>query len=80
MSEHDGTIDLLVADVVLAADSGSRAATRLRAIQPNLGVLYLSGHAHAMAQRYGVPADAPFLDKPCTTEQLAAAILGALER
>jgi two-component system, cell cycle sensor histidine kinase and response regulator CckA len=53
-SKHDGTIDLLLTDVVLPGLSGREVAERLNADRPELRVLYMSGYTDDAILRRGV--------------------------
>jgi signal transduction histidine kinase len=72
----DTRFDLLLTDVVLGPGlRGDQLAQRLRAAQPALAVLLMSGYAQdlqAAASDLG-----PLLRKPFTREQLAQAVLAA---
>ena len=63
-----GAVSLLVADVGLPGRDGGQLAAKLRAVRPNLCVLYVSGYAKPEP----LPADATgeFLAKPFTPQQL----------
>src|SRR5207253_2012272 len=51
--ESAGHIDLLLTDVIMPDLTGPVVAERLRARQPNLGVLFISGfHDADMVQRF----------------------------
>lgn len=65
-------IDLLIADVGLPGMSGIELAARARDIQPELAVIFATGHAHAA----GATADARtvILGKPYGSDGLAGAI------
>ena len=65
-------IDLLIADVGLPGMSGIELAARARDIQPELAVIFATGHAHAA----GDTADARtvILGKPYGSDGLAGAI------
>ena len=76
---HEGTIDLLISDVVLPGESGPRMASRLRALRPGLAVLFVSGYTDEAVQRHGVlAASSLFLQKPFTPADLAAKVREAL--
>jgi CheY-like chemotaxis protein len=69
-SLHDGTIDLLITDIVMPGLSGSKMAECLAESRPNMKVLYVSGYGDASLSQN----DAYFLQKPFSTEELAAKI------
>ena len=60
---HRGKIDLLLTDIGLPGPSGCELAASLRESEPDLQVLFMSGHAQ--------PANyAPFLRKPFAVAEL----------
>jgi signal transduction histidine kinase/CheY-like chemotaxis protein len=70
-AEHDGVIELLITDVVMAGSSGPELAERLRARRPELRTLFISGYSRehvipAADARTGVG----FLPKPFTRDAL----------
>jgi signal transduction histidine kinase/CheY-like chemotaxis protein len=69
-SEHQGPIDLLVTDVVMAGMDGPALAEELRARRAELRVLFISGYS----RNHAIPEDADegigFLAKPFTYEAL----------
>jgi signal transduction histidine kinase/ActR/RegA family two-component response regulator len=72
---HDGPLDLLLTDVVMAGFDGPELAGRLRAVRPDLRTLFMSGYS----RHHAVPADEPservgFLAKPFTYESLLAKV------
>jgi CheY-like chemotaxis protein len=68
--------DLLLTDVVLGPGlRGDELAQRLRASQPALPVLLMSGYAQDV--QASTIANGPLLRKPFTREQLAQAVLAA---
>jgi signal transduction histidine kinase len=70
-TRHEGTIDLLVTDVVMHGMSGHDLATELQGRQPALRVLYVSGYAENTIVHHGVlDADVAFLAKPFTPTAL----------
>ncbi|MBN1611563.1 MAG: PAS domain S-box protein [Polyangiaceae bacterium] len=75
---HEGSIELLVTDVIMPEMSGAELAKTLTARDPNLKVLYVSGYAGDSICRQGVLESANFLEKPFTIAELASAVRRAL--
>jgi PAS domain S-box-containing protein len=71
---HVGPLHMLVTDLVLPQLSGQVVAERLRALRPELKVLYLSGYS---GQAVG---GEPFLQKPFAPEVLARQVRELLDR
>jgi len=61
---HDGTIDLLLSDVVLPSRNGPEVAAEITAMFPALKVLYVSGFASAVADIEMREGKTDFLAKP----------------
>ncbi len=79
--EHDGAIDLLVADVVMPEMNGRELAERLSEIRPGLRRLYTSGYpADFIANRGVIDEAVNFVQKPFSEAELAAKVRGALGR
>ncbi len=75
-----GSISLLVTDVVMPGMSGISLAAALRARQPGLRVLYLSGYTEEIVSVEEVRRDRrTFLAKPHTSQQLAARVRALLD-
>lgn len=69
--EHGGPIDLLITDVVMPGISGRQTAEQLKARQPSLKVLYVSGYTNDAVVTRGVPGHGTaFLQKPFTQSTL----------
>jgi two-component system cell cycle sensor histidine kinase/response regulator CckA len=65
IDRHQGHIDLLLTDVVMAGMSGRELAEKLTALLPELKVLYMSGYTDDAMLRHGVYHNsAAFLGKP----------------
>jgi two-component system, cell cycle sensor histidine kinase and response regulator CckA len=68
---YERPIDLLVTDVVMPQMSGAELVDRMRAVRPDLKVLYISGYTDDELLRRGVKGqDVRFLHKPFTSETL----------
>jgi CheY-like chemotaxis protein len=75
-----GPIDLLVTDVVMPGMSGGELAERLRASNPGLRVLFISGYMEAEEARRSIQVKGTaFLQKPFASPELARAVRGALD-
>jgi len=72
--QHRDAIHLLITDIMLPGMSGRKMAECLLARRPNMKVLYVSGFGDSKA-----PSDAQFLQKPFSSEELAAKIREALQ-
>jgi two-component system cell cycle sensor histidine kinase/response regulator CckA len=74
-SQHAGTIDMLLTDVVMPGLNGLELAKRVMAERPQLRLLFMSGYAdHAVVQRDIVDAGRPFLQKPFAPDRLLARV------
>jgi two-component system, cell cycle sensor histidine kinase and response regulator CckA len=63
-STHGGKIDVLISDVVMPRLNGAELATSLTALQPDLRVLFVSGHTESTLRRKGIERGADVLQKP----------------
>jgi two-component system cell cycle sensor histidine kinase/response regulator CckA len=65
LEQRNGTVQLLVTDLVMPKMGGRELATRARSLNPHIRVLYMSGYMNdAIAQREVREAGATFLQKP----------------
>ena len=73
-SEHP---DLVITDIVMPGEDGIQLARQLRAQQPALNVILISGHTdQEVLRRLAECSDMTFLEKPFTS----AALLDCLRR
>jgi DNA-binding response OmpR family regulator len=73
--EEAGPVDLLLTDVVMPGMSGKALSDRLRALQPGLRVLFMSGYTDNVMDRYGLDAAGDMLvHKPFNAQQLLGAV------
>lgn len=70
--QHDGTIHLLLTDVVMPGMCGRELAERLAITRPETKVLYMSGYTDSVIVQHGILENGiAFLQKPFTQEALA---------
>ena len=79
--EHDGSIDLLLADMLLPEVSGFDVASQLKGRHPAVKVLFMTGWVEGeIVQRCVSELNAAFLDKPfqpAKLRQIVKEMLGA---
>ncbi len=69
---HDGPIDLLLTDVVMPEMLGKEVAERVRALRPDIRVLFMSGYAQTVIGPMGgdLADGRQIIDKPFTEAAL----------
>jgi signal transduction histidine kinase len=69
---HEGSLDLLLTDMVMPLMSGTDLARQVQAVRPGIRVLYMSGYTDNDVIGRGVlSADTPFIQKPFTSASLS---------
>jgi PAS domain S-box-containing protein len=80
-NERDGAIDILLTDVVMPGQCGPDLARGLGAINPNMGVIFMSGYPERGANNgdvYRLPEGSAFIYKPFTPDAIGT-LVGAVE-
>ncbi len=81
LATHQSPIDLLLTDVVMPEMSGRELGERVRRVQPEVAVLYMSGYDDEIVTRHGaLEAGVPLLQKPFDTGALLAHVRETLDR
>jgi CheY-like chemotaxis protein len=77
---HEGTLHLVITDVIMPEMGGTELVERMKHVHPEAKVLYVSGYADdALGQRGVVPGNEAFLAKPFTPEALARKVREILD-
>lgn len=78
--QHEGSIDLLVTDIVMPQMGGRELVQHLTPLRPEMKVLYISGYTdNAFAQNNSVGSDVAFLQKPFTPDVLIRKVREVLD-
>jgi PAS domain S-box-containing protein len=80
MEEGDARVDLLLTDVVMPGINGPELAAQLRALDPALRVLFMSGYSSDLVAEQGLlPAEVSLITKPFSPTALVARVREALD-
>ena len=75
-----GSIDVLLTDVIMPKMSGGELARKLREMNPRLKILFMSGYTDDTIAGYGVLAgETQLIPKPFTAESLGRRLRGVLD-
>jgi PAS domain S-box-containing protein len=79
LAEGGAAFDLVLSDVIMPGGIGGfELARRLRALRPNLPIVYMSGYTGYTGEEMG-EITAPLLTKPCAPDHLAKILRAALD-
>jgi PAS domain S-box-containing protein len=79
--QYQGRIDLLLTDVVMPQMSGRELAEQLKALYPQMKVLFMSGYTNDTVVRHGLlTAEIELLSKPFAPSVLVFKVREALEK
>jgi two-component system cell cycle sensor histidine kinase/response regulator CckA len=77
---HTGTIDLLLSDVVMPGMLGDELATRMLELRPTIKIVFMSGFAGDLMNRYGIlQPGVSVLPKPFSKSELLARIRATID-
>ena len=78
---HDGSIPLILVDVVMPGMSGSELAKRIASLHPETKILYMSGYTDNAIVHHGVLArGVNYIQKPFTMDGLTRKVREVLDK
>ncbi len=80
LATERGAIHLLLTDVLMRGMSGRELADRVRAAQPGVPILFMSGYSPKQVNVDPAEYDADFLEKPFAPAELEQRVRALLER
>jgi nitrogen-specific signal transduction histidine kinase len=79
-AQHQGSLQLVLTDMVMPGMGGRELATRLTEIRPDIRIVYTSGYTDdAILRRHALEASDHFLSKPYTVVELTRRIRKVLD-
>jgi two-component system cell cycle sensor histidine kinase/response regulator CckA len=79
LTEHPGSVDLLLSDVVMPGLNGAELMARARALDSRLRVLFVSGYPRDLLDHRLPSGDFAYLSKPFGIDDLRARVAEVLE-
>ncbi|MFO1171566.1 MAG: response regulator [Hyphomicrobiaceae bacterium] len=80
IAAHDGTIDLVLSDVVMPEMDGPALLKELRKTHPDLKIIFISGYAEEALKSLEGGEEFAFLPKPFQMAELVAAVKEVMQR
>jgi signal transduction histidine kinase/ActR/RegA family two-component response regulator len=81
LDDHDGVIDMVLTDVVMPDMGGTQMAQIIKALRPDLPILFMSGYTFDALHHRGVLEEGvALIEKPFTAVELARAVREQLDR
>ncbi len=78
---HDGSIDLILTDVVMPKMSGKELAGMVKKIHPRVKVIFMSGYTSNAIVDHGIlTRGVEFIEKPFTPKNLASKVRAVLDK
>lgn len=74
----EGSIHLLLTDIIMPSMNGAELAARLKAMRPNLKTVFMSGYSNPARGSREIDLAASYLQKPFTAGMLLAIVAEAL--
>ncbi|MBN8610567.1 MAG: response regulator [Deltaproteobacteria bacterium] len=78
-AEHAGPVEVLLTDVVMPSMNGKDLAEQVRALRPQIRVLFMSGYTDDVILHQGLEAGVRFVQKPLRPETLLRKLRDALD-
>jgi two-component system, NtrC family, sensor kinase len=78
--QRRNTVNLLLTDVIMPGKNGRKLAEEARTLNPSVKVLYMTGYSrNAIVHQGRLDPEVELIQKPLTSEQLAAAVRKVLD-
>jgi DNA-binding response OmpR family regulator len=76
---HNGSIDLLIIDIVMPGENGMLVSEMILHERPDLPVLYISGYSPEALRNFGIDATSKmFISKPFSPKEIVEKVYAAL--
>jgi two-component system cell cycle sensor histidine kinase/response regulator CckA len=79
-AEHEKEIDLLILDVMMPKKNGRDVYYAVKAVRPDIDILFVSGYTADIIHKKGIMEDLPFISKPVNPFDLLRKIRDILDK